>query len=440
MRFKRLTVAFLLVMFAVVLVVEPLPVHAASSLVQQKSTLRVSGGGNIPPDSTISASFSSSVASGNVIVVAVEGGNGVTKPPATVDSVDDSIGSSFIQAVYASYGGMHAYIYYATLGSSGADTVTVTFSTDLDDLTGWAYLFIYEVSGVTTGGATATGSGTISNSGSVSTSSSITFENGAFLVAIMGTDIISPNWVAGSGFQFSPTPNGDQFIRQTKTMYSTSGVSSPTDFPATLSRLGYSLDWVEVGIALNPPSTLSIEDPITHLNTLNVAVGSSFSVDIWIRNLPTEMVSFSFDLDWDPALMQYDHSVGNAPSGWEVDVDDAGSLHVAGHILYDQGQPIGQPYGDDRMWLSVYFRCLKSGVGTIEISGSSWMDYVGGFTLSFDSVLSATVSQTGGSTPNPYHYVGGELFTANKLAVLSPYLALIAVVAVASIVAKRKFT
>jgi len=49
-------------------------------------------------------------------------------------------------------------------------------------------------------------------------------------------------------------------------------------------------------------------------------------------------------------------------------------------------------------------------------------------------------SEASDSAPsNPYHYVGGELFTANKLAVLSPYLALIGVVAVGAIVAKRKW-
>jgi len=335
---------------------------------------------------------------------------------------------------------MHAYIYYAMLSSSGPDTVTVTFTSDLSDYNGFAYLFIYEVSGVkTTGVATATGSGTISGfSGPISTSST-NFESGAFLVAIMATNILSSNWVAGSGFQFSPTPNTDQFIRLSKAMYSTSGVSSPTNFPASFSSVSPNPDWVEAGIALNQASTLSAEDPVTHLNTLDVAVGSSFSVDIWIRGIPSgdPMENFAFDLGWDPTLMQYDHSQGNPPNGWQVNVNDAnapsGALGIGGSRLQN-----GNPYGDDHMWLSVYFRCLKSGVGTIEISGSSWMDYVGGFTLSFDSVLSATVSQTGGSTPNPYHYVGGELFTANKLAVLSPYLALFSVLAVAAVLVKRR--
>ena len=41
--------------------------------------------------------------------------------------------------------------------------------------------------------------------------------------------------------------------------------------------------------------------------------------------------------------------------------------------------------------------------------------------------------------PVPQH-VGGQVFSANKLAVLSPYLALLSVIAVAAVVAKRMLT
>jgi hypothetical protein len=41
---------------------------------------------------------------------------------------------------------------------------------------------------------------------------------------------------------------------------------------------------------------------------------------------------------------------------------------------------------------------------------------------------------------DPYHYVGGEVFSADKLVVLSPYLALISVVTVAAVVVKKKLT
>jgi len=436
LRSKRLTAGFLLVMFAVVLVVEPLPVHAASSLVQQNGVFCAPAGGAIRCGSTLSVPFSSNVASGNVVVAAIASGDAAWNPPATVTSVGDSLGSSFTQAVSASHGVEYAYIYYATLASSGPDTVTVTFSVDISDQNGMAYLYIYEVSGVkTTGVATGTGSGTIPDfSGSISTSSTA-FLNGAFLVAIMANNIESSNWGAGSGFELSPPPHDprgtvDQFVRLSKAEYSTSGVSSPTTFPATLSSTNPSQDWVEAAIALSPATILRVEDPASHLNKLDVAVGSVFSVDIWIRGIPPNdpMDSFGFDMTWDPTFIRYDHSQGNPPSDWSVTVDDA---NAASGTLSAGGIPLqnGNPYSGDHMWVSVYFRCLKSGVGTIEIPFATWMDDVGGFQLSFDSVLGATVSQTAGYTPP----VGGELLPANKLAVFAPYLALFGLAAIIAV-------
>jgi hypothetical protein len=49
-----------------------------------------------------------------------------------------------------------------------------------------------------------------------------------------------------------------------------------------------------------------------------------------------------------------------------------------------------------------------------------------------------TCNQLSRAPSNPYHYVGGEVFSANKLAVLSPYLALISIVAVAAVLVKRR--
>ena len=49
-----------------------------------------------------------------------------------------------------------------------------------------------------------------------------------------------------------------------------------------------------------------------------------------------------------------------------------------------------------------------------------------------------TYAQVSESPSGPSGYVGGELFSANKLAVLSPYLALFSVIAVAAVLVKRK--
>jgi len=228
---EKVEVAFqLAIIFAVLLAFQPLPVHAAATLIQQNSAgCSDVGCEGAPP---VVVSFPSSVASGNVIVVGV-----VTD--GTVDSVSDSKGSTFAQAVSATAYVKSVYIYVAPLSSSGSDTVTVTFSATEDPSE--EVVYIYEVSGVTTTGA---GTGTGSGSGTSMSTSSVAFLSGAFLLGIIGTGSVSAT--AGAGFTLSPAPSGTS---KSHAEYATSGVSSPTTFPATVA---VQTDWVEVGVALNP--------------------------------------------------------------------------------------------------------------------------------------------------------------------------------------------
>ena len=296
-------------MFAVVLVVEPLPVLAVSSLVQQNGVLCAPAGGIIRCGSTLSVHFSSNVASGNVVVAAIASGD---PSPATVASIGDSLGSSFTQAVSTSHDLQYAYIYYAVLSSSGPDTVTVTFSHDLSDENGMAYLYIYEVSGVTTTDlATGAGSGDLPvppSSGPISTSST-NFQSGAFLVAIMANNIISSDWGAGSGFQFSPGPcdannNCDVLVRLSKAEYSTSGVSPPTTFPATLSTTGnQGGNWVEVGLALNAKPVISLNPtcglPGTRVEVTGVGFTRHANSFCEIHSNPAGLVGATRFIDFD---------------------------------------------------------------------------------------------------------------------------------------------
>ncbi|MGA2310611.1 MAG: hypothetical protein ABSG57_13840 [Candidatus Bathyarchaeia archaeon] len=281
---KRFTVAFLLVMFAVLLVAEPLPVHAASSLVQRNSTwCNTFHGYDVCNDAaTLSVSFANGVTSGNLLVVAVTVGS---NPPVTVISVSDSRGSSFTQAVSDSMTNnyAYAYIYYAILSSSGPDMVTATFSAvpykDPNDPlggTGIAYLHIFEVSGVSTVGiTTGNDSGLLSGVGTISTSSTA-FQSGAFLVAIATEDILTGNWAVGTGFTLSPNPSYDQYNDLSMTQYSTSGVASPTTFPATLSASGGNdKNWVEVGAAFQP-GVVTFTTVVSTVNTGTLSTGNRF--------------------------------------------------------------------------------------------------------------------------------------------------------------------
>ena len=232
---EKVKVAFqLAITFAVLLAFQPLPVHAAATLIQQNSaTCILNDCTGAPP---VVVSFPSSVAGGNVIVVGVviRGGTG------GLNSVSDSKGSTFTQA--ATRGGS-VYIYVATLSSSGSDTVTVTFSGEWTE----EVVYIYEVSGVT---ATGAGTGTGSGDGTSMSTSAVAFLSGAFLLGIIGTG--SATTTAGAGFTLSPAPSG---TAMSHAEYSTSGVSSPTTFPATVA---IETTWVEVGVALNPAAAPSV--------------------------------------------------------------------------------------------------------------------------------------------------------------------------------------
>lgn len=239
---RRLIVAFLLVMFAIVLVVEPLPVHAASSLVQQNAGGCDPCSGGFQNEWPISVTFTDNVVSGNVVVVGAEG------YPQTVTSISDSLLSSYSLAETTSTPvSSNLYIYYATLTASGADTVTVTFSAGS---TPSAYVFIYEVSGVTTTGVgTASGSG-VNDPVHATTSASVAFQPGAFLLGVIWIGLTpTPTVTAGQGFTLSSHVGATWAQAE----YSTGGVSSPTNFPASFDPSGGSTYWGEVGIALNPP-------------------------------------------------------------------------------------------------------------------------------------------------------------------------------------------
>jgi hypothetical protein len=245
---RRVTagVGLLLVVFMFLFVLEPLPVHAASTLIQQNTSGCVCGGNPV----VVAVTFSNNVAIGDVIVVGL-----AFEQFGAVTGLTDSLGSTFTQAVMATVNPGHvAAIYTATLLSSGPDQVTVTFSNSHQggQLTTTYQVYIYEVAGVTTTGApTAAGSGP---SGSFSTSTTVSFPVGAFLLGVVyySTPTPSGTTTAGAGFTLSPV-TCPVFGCQTAAEYS-DPVSSPTNFPASSST--QQTEWAEAGIALNPTQNL----------------------------------------------------------------------------------------------------------------------------------------------------------------------------------------
>jgi len=209
----------------------PFPVHAASALVQQNNAECFGC------SSRLSVSFLSNAVSGDVVVVGVV----VSGASFALTSLADSLGSTFTQGVASSNAPPPVvYIYYATLGKSGAEVVTATFAAAAP----LQSVYVYEVSGVKTGGlAAATGTGT---STFISTSSSVAFDGGAFLLGVIGTNSFGANVTGGAGFVMS-TINSGRSVAFAE--YSISGVASPSNFQATSNS---ALGWAEDAIALMP--------------------------------------------------------------------------------------------------------------------------------------------------------------------------------------------
>ncbi|MFI5450412.1 MAG: hypothetical protein ACHQ03_11685 [Candidatus Bathyarchaeia archaeon] len=227
-------------------------VAADSSLVQKNNNVSSS----CTSTCQVAVAFPSSVTSGDVVVVAITDElNGFAGSVTISDSLSSSY--SLATSVTDSQDQWSVLIYDTTLTSSGADTVTVTDSSGNSKL---LYASIFEVSGVTTTSAqTGTNTGYCSPacSAGVTTSSSASFIPGAFLLAMVASDVSSSS--AGTGFTgYGPNPD---FL----TEYATSSVSSPTYFPASLTSLIY--NEVEAGIALQPEVTTTVTSTTTTTTT-----------------------------------------------------------------------------------------------------------------------------------------------------------------------------
>ena len=235
------------------------------------------------------ASFGGDVNGGDLLVVGVSTFFAIgSSPPYTV-TVTDTLGSTYTSAVnqcnnpgYANC----ASIFYATAPSTGTETVTVTVNNGADPMS--IDIFIYELHGVTTAGATTGtgyGGGTLlgatpgSGSGasltpSISISTSpVSFSAPFFLLGVVNIDeaVDPPSpFTPGAGFTASnPSGSADGFAQ-----YALGGVASPTTFPGTLSiSTPY---WTEVALALSPPSVSTPVCPSTAGGAL-MPVGATFA-------------------------------------------------------------------------------------------------------------------------------------------------------------------
>jgi len=160
--------------------------------------------------------------------------------------------------------------------------------------------------------------------------------------------------------------------------------------------------------------------------TVDVTVGSNFSIDISIRNVGW-MLRFHFKITWDPNLVRYVSRTLLLQPGWSVEtetVDGLGGTYVL--------QATGGMFSDDASWVTLTFHCVGGGSSPIGISPypDSWWENPS-VLEPFDVVSAGTCNQ------RPVVPVGGVVTSVNRLAVMAPYVALLGLVAtVAAVIVK----
>ena len=167
-------------------------------------------------------------------------------------------------------------------------------------------------------------------------------------------------------------------------------------------------------------------------SSVSVTAGQQFTVQIWVRGV-VGMERFYFDILWDTSMMTYVQYTGNDNG---VSCGRASWSPGPGDQFFNV-MAMTPRFTGDAYWWSLRFQCLAAGTASLSMINAEWRDDNDAY--SFSTVSGATVQQNAPQTtpPTPRH-VGGEVFSANKLAVLSPYIALIGVVAIAAVAFKKR--
>jgi len=213
--------------------------------------------------------------------------------------------------------------------------------------------------------------------------------------------------------------------------------------------------------AESPACSISVEPQAT-VQTVGSTSLIRWTVPIWIRGVEEGMKSFGLIVTWDNSQLQSMAAPTlNLPESWTKLASENGVTDTGlSYYMVQAYQSIGV-YSQDRYWVTLYFRCRAAGVSQIEIptrinptTGGSIDTYVyttsqgplvpfsittsPGLANQQPSMLRLTTTTATQPVPSVPQPVGGELSTANKLAVLSPYLTLLTIVAVAAVVVKRR--
>jgi len=163
---------------------------------------------------------------------------------------------------------------------------------------------------------------------------------------------------------------------------------------------------------------------------LYVDVGSTFTVSVSIKNLPSAMNQFDLTVDWNPGQVELAGivEVGEVESRpWDTYYTNppwSGSVTCYGE---------GQGWSTDAVWFTLTFRCLGPGTSTISVSSEETIILVTGGSINSEAFAIYCNQREPLRGP-----VGGIVMPVDKLEMMEPYIALAGLVAVSAVVAVKR--
>ena len=157
--------------------------------------------------------------------------------------------------------------------------------------------------------------------------------------------------------------------------------------------------------------------------TEDVTVSTTFSIDIWTYSLESQSLrGLGFTLVWDPTMVEFVGYESHPPEGWFL----PGHVEGSDNYLFYFERLTGSAYPGDHNWITVNFHCLDSGPTQIDLQDPYYMIDDSESMYYFEGIMPASFNQV---AP-----VGGIVMPVDKLAVLTPYLALAGLIAAVSTV------
>jgi len=170
---------------------------------------------------------------------------------------------------------------------------------------------------------------------------------------------------------------------------------------------------------------ISLEMNGVPVTTLNVAVCSKFTLEFWIRDIPDGwgVVAFDIVITWNHNLIELLEADPVEREGWTSAVSQGPGFAKVKFFTVVENRWIG-----NATWVLFTFHCLGEGTDlmVLESPGDSIL-------LSNGVDIDPTLPEPCEVTVHQFKAVGGVVVPVDKLAVLSPYLALIGLVGVVTV-------